>query len=104
MRRERERERVRENERERETSLSSSSSYIGTNLFMRTPNLDGIKEQKCVISVLEPKSPKSRCQQDYILSKTCRVYYFVWAAKARCHRLGGLSTEIRCPLVQEAIF
>ena len=74
------------------------------NLFMRTPNLDGIKEQNYIISVLEPKSPKSRCQQGYILSKTCRVYYSVWAAKTRCLRLGGLSTEICFPLVQEAIF
>ena len=93
-----------EREQERETSLSSSSSYIGTNLFMRTQNLDGIKKQKCIISVLEPKIPNSRCQQDYILSNTCRVYYSMWAAKTRCHRLGGLSAEICFPLVQEAIF
>lgn len=38
----RERKRVRR-EQERDLS-SSSSSYIGINVFMRTQNLDGIKE------------------------------------------------------------
>ena len=60
-------------ERERDFSLSSSSYYIGTNLFMRTQNRDGIKEQKFIVSVLESRSRKSRGQQDYVLSKTWRA-------------------------------
>ena len=68
-------------ERERHFSLSSSSSYIGTNLLIRTPNLDDIKMQKCIVSVLVLTSPKSRYQQEHILSKTCRVWYIVWTAK-----------------------
>ena len=84
-------------------SLSSSSSFIGTNLFMRTPNLDDIKEQKCMVSVLVLTSPKARCQQEYILSKTCRLCYTAWTAKTRCHRPSGLTTEICFPLVLEVI-
>ena len=61
--------------------------------------MDDIREQKCMISVMALTSPKSRCQQEYIPSKTCRVFYTAWIAKIRCHRLGGLTTENYSPQV-----
>ena len=59
-------------------SLCGFRGWVGfQQLLWAISPTDGLKQQKFVLSVLEARSLKSRCQQGYALSSCCGCWHFL---------------------------